>query len=161
MSNQLLLKENFLTVVYDPRWKLLLLTLKIEPATITSEEFIQTMSKIIPFLSQYEILGILFDLKEMAFPFTSEINEWLITKLGYNVWINHILFFSYVYPQDYAAKLGFDMFYAEMMSREKKLLEQADKTEVIQGQRRMFFDNREQALQWLHNKVKEHKNKEE
>ncbi len=153
MTDKVLYQSDILTVKYDEENKILFIILKIEFGQVDNETFFEEMAKTIPLLDQVEVKGVLFDLKDMAFPFTDEINDWLIKNLGYNFWIRHIKYFSYVYPQDYGAKLGFDLFYAEMMRREANMLKEAGKEELMKEQRRQFFDNFEQAYNWLKERV--------
>ncbi len=153
MADKVLYQSDILTVKYDEENKILFIILKIEFGQVDNEYFFEEMAKTIPLLDQVQVKGVLFDLKDMAFPFTDEVTDWLIKNLGYNFWIHHIQYFSYVYPQDYAAKLGFDMFYSEMMSREANMLKEAGKEDLIKVQRRQFFDNFEQAYNWLKEKV--------
>ncbi len=122
---------------YDSDKKLMEFVWSAQVSELENEQFDQVLLQAHNLLFDYPTELLLQNSANAIFPFTDEVQEWIeehitkaiLTKAG----VKRVAF---VFPKDYLSRLGLELVVEKLRLSTPSVI-------------RLFFDNREQALNWL------------
>ena len=138
---------------YDNRG-ILIATFHINFGELTEDELKTFLSNFDKVITKYNVKGILFDLRDVVFIFSDEITLWIMKNLSETFFKHNIFNFAYILPQDSIAKLSMKDFFERLFSNVGKKLQETGKHEYLNKIRRAFWDSKEQALDWLYERIR-------
>ena len=114
----------------------LIIARMVTPDYITENELFESLKFLSRYVEQYKPKRVLIDTKEVFFPITSEVSNWITSNITPKFLENHVEKVAYVLPNDVLSRTGVEQFIEELFGKVKEIS-------------RMIFDDTQKAMDWL------------